>query len=178
MSDSSTEPMGLRERNKERRRSTILTCAFELFAERGYNATTIADIAAAADIAPRTVSLYFPTKQDIVLDAMTSLLQALSDALERLREFAQKSPAVGHVRGRGLMFGVDLVTDRETKEPARELAEEVFYRCLDAGLSFKISAGSVLTLSPPLTIAREDLERALTIVEDAIVSAVNSASGG
>ena len=85
MSDSSTEPMGLRERNKERRRSTILTCAFELFAERGYNATTIADIAAAADIAPRTVSLYFPTKQDIVLDAMTSLLQALSDALDNLQ---------------------------------------------------------------------------------------------
>ncbi|MCG6859366.1 MAG: aspartate aminotransferase family protein [Salaquimonas sp.] len=92
-------------------------------------------------------------------------------ALERLRAFAEKTPAVGDVRGRGVMFGVDLVTDRETKEPARQLAEEVFYRCLDEGLSFKISAGSVLTLSPPMTISREDLDRALTIVEEATVTA-------
>ncbi len=97
-------------------------------------------------------------------------------ALKRLSEFASKTPAIGHVRGRGLMFGVDLVTDRETKEPARVLAEDVFYRCLDAGLSFKISAGSVLTLSPPLTIARDDLDHALTIVEDAIEAA--SAAAG
>jgi 4-aminobutyrate aminotransferase len=92
-------------------------------------------------------------------------------ALERLRAFAEKTPAVGDVRGRGVMFGVDLVTDRETKEPARQLAEEVFYRCLDEGLSFKISAGSVLTLSPPMTISLEDLDRALTIVEEATVTA-------
>lgn len=96
-------------------------------------------------------------------------------ALERLNEFARKNPAIGNVRGRGLMFGVDLVTDRETKEPARALAEDVFYRCLDAGLSFKISAGSVLTLSPPLTIARDDLDRALAIVEDAVLAATDAA---
>ena len=42
------------------------------------------------------------------------------------------------------------------------------YRCLAGGLSFKISAGSVLTLSPPLTIARDDLDRALAIVARAV----------
>jgi len=84
MPDTDQIPMGLRERNKERRRTTILNCAYELFAERGYAATTIADIAAAADIAPRTVSLYFPTKQDIVLDGVMSLLQPLNDAIEHL----------------------------------------------------------------------------------------------
>lgn len=78
-------PQGLRERNKERRRSTILTCAYQLFAERGYQATTIADIAAAADIAPRTVSLYFPSKQDIVLDGVMGLLQPISDAIAQLQ---------------------------------------------------------------------------------------------
>jgi len=92
-------------------------------------------------------------------------------AMDRLKDFARKHPAVGDVRGRGLLFGVDLVTSRDTKEPARALAEDVFYRCLDAGLSFKISAGSVLTLSPPLTISRADLDRALTIVEEAIAAA-------
>ncbi len=89
-------------------------------------------------------------------------------ALERLREFAVRCPAVGDVRGRGLMFGVELVESREDMAPARDLAERVYYRCLDEGLSFKISAGNVLTLSPPLVIAREELDRALSIVESAI----------
>jgi AcrR family transcriptional regulator len=85
MSTPASPPQGLRERNKERRRSTILNCAYQLFAERGYQATTIADIAAAADIAPRTVSLYFPSKQDIVLDGVMGLLKPISDAIDRLK---------------------------------------------------------------------------------------------
>jgi len=72
------------------------------------------------------------------------------------------------VRGRGLMFGVEIVADKATRAPAPELAEKIYYRCLDQGLSFKISQGCVLTLSPPLTITREDLETALNIVETAI----------
>ncbi len=66
------------------------------------------------------------------------------------------------------MIGVDLVVDRDNREPATELAEKVYYCCLENGLSFKISAGSVLTLSPPLTISRSDLERALSIVAQAL----------
>jgi AcrR family transcriptional regulator len=84
MTDTSQTPQGLRERNKERRRSTIVSCAYQLFSERGYSATTIADIAAAADIAPRTVSLYFPSKQDIVLDGVMTLLTPLSNAIDRI----------------------------------------------------------------------------------------------
>lgn len=89
-------------------------------------------------------------------------------ALARLREALAGGAIVGDIRGRGLLFGVEIVTDRETRAPAKALAERIFYRCLDAGLSFKISAGSVLTLSPPLVIAREDLDRALGIVVDAV----------
>ena len=48
------------------------------------------------------------------------------------------------------------------------MAERIYYRCLEAGLSFKISAGCVLTLSPPLVIGRADLDRALEIVVAAI----------
>jgi 4-aminobutyrate aminotransferase len=65
-------------------------------------------------------------------------------------------------------MGLDLVTDRDTKTPAIDAAEQVYYRCLDEGLSFKISMGSVLTLSPPLVIGQDDLDRALDIVEGAI----------
>lgn len=91
-------------------------------------------------------------------------------AIERLREFARSSSIAGDVRGRGLMFGVEIVADKSNRTPAPELAEQIYYRCLDAGLSFKISQGCVLTLSPPMTISREELERALSIVETAIVS--------
>lgn len=91
-------------------------------------------------------------------------------AMERLRSFGESCPAVGDVRGRGLLFGVELVSDRDAWTPDNALAERVYYRCLEAGLSFKISQGNVLTLSPPMVIARADLERALGIVEQAILA--------
>ncbi|WP_299862754.1 aspartate aminotransferase family protein [uncultured Hoeflea sp.] len=91
-------------------------------------------------------------------------------AMDRLREFAPKSAHVGDVRGRGLIFGVEIVEDRDSKQEGRERAERIYYRCLEAGLSFKISAGCVLTLSPPLTISREELDRALDIVTGAIIA--------
>jgi len=91
-------------------------------------------------------------------------------ALERLQNFAENCPIIGDVRGRGLVFGVEIVTDREQKTEGFDLAERIYYRCLHAGLSFKISRGCVLTLSPPLTIGRSDLDQALTIVENAITA--------
>jgi AcrR family transcriptional regulator len=57
---------GLRERKKQRTREAIVEAAFELFDERGFDGTTIADIAEAAEIAPRTFFSYFPSKDDVV----------------------------------------------------------------------------------------------------------------
>ncbi len=89
-------------------------------------------------------------------------------AIERLRAEIGDLPIVGDIRGRGLLFGAEIVDDRATRAPGRDRAERIFHACLEAGLSFKISQGCVLTLSPPLTISREDLDRALGIVETAI----------
>lgn len=89
-------------------------------------------------------------------------------AINRLENFATGSNVVGDVRGRGLMFGVEIVSDKETKTADNALAEKIYYKCLEAGLSFKISQGCVLTLSPPLTINKEDLMHALNIVETTI----------
>jgi len=80
-----------------------------------------------------------------------------------------RSSHVGDVRGRGLLFGVEIVTDRDSMTPDNARAERIYYRCLEAGLSFKISQGNVLTLSPPLVIPRADLDRALNIVTDAVL---------
>ncbi|MGJ8628971.1 MAG: (R)-1-hydroxy-2-aminoethylphosphonate ammonia-lyase [Sulfitobacter sp.] len=89
-------------------------------------------------------------------------------AQDRLRDTLGNHPNVGDIRGRGLMFGVEIVSDKEARTPAPELAEKIYYSCLAHGLSFKISAGNVLTLSPPLTIARDELDAALSIVETAV----------
>lgn len=93
-----------------------------------------------------------------------------SCAMERLRNFGESCSAVGDVRGRGLLFGIELVADRDDFTPDNGLAERAYYRCLEAGLSFKISQGNVLTLSPPMVIAPADLDRALGIVEQAILA--------
>ncbi len=91
-----------------------------------------------------------------------------ASAMNRLHDTLAESPIVGDIRGRGLMFGVEIVSDRDARRPDHDRAEQIYYACLAAGLSFKISAGSVLTLSPPLTIPEGDLARALGIVETAI----------
>ena len=93
-------------------------------------------------------------------------------AQNRLKDALRDHPHVGDIRGRGLMFGVEIVTDRDSRTPDPDRAERIYYACLDKGLSFKISAGSVLTLSPPLVIHQTDLDKALSIVIDAIRTTV------
>ena len=93
-------------------------------------------------------------------------------AMDRLNAFASDCPIIGDVRGRGLMMGLEIVSDRKQKTADNDVAEKIYYKCLEAGLSFKISQGCVLTLSPPLTISKEDLDVALSIVETAISECV------
>jgi len=89
-------------------------------------------------------------------------------ALERLHAMKDRHPLIGDVRGRGLLMGIELVRDRASKEKASDQADDVLYHALDRGLSFKTTMGNVLTLSPPLTIAKAELDRALDIVEECI----------
>jgi AcrR family transcriptional regulator len=74
--------MGLRERKKEQTRLAIEAAAFRLFAERGFSATTISDIAAEAEIAPRTFFAYFPSKEDVVFANFDGYAASLGQRLD------------------------------------------------------------------------------------------------
>jgi 4-aminobutyrate aminotransferase len=80
----------------------------------------------------------------------------------------ERRPLIGDVRGRGLILGIELVNDRQTRSPADAAAEAVMYRALEKGLSFKTTFGNVLTLTPPLTITHDEMNRALDILDECI----------
>ncbi len=89
-------------------------------------------------------------------------------ALERLQEMKQRHALIGDVRGRGLLLGLELVSDRTAKTPAAAAAERVLYAALSRGLSFKTTMGNVLTLTPPLITTREQMGQALDILDDCL----------
>lgn len=88
--------------------------------------------------------------------------------LSKLKKMQERHPLIGDVRGLGLFLGVELVKNRITKERATNEAEAVMYAALCRGLSFKITMGNILTLTPPLIITRDQMDRALNILEASI----------
>jgi AcrR family transcriptional regulator len=100
--DVSDSKPGLRERKKQQTREKIARVALELFAERGYDETTLAEIAEAAEVAPRTIFAYFESKEDILLCGERSFLDDLKRRLDErpagtttvdaLREFLSQIP--------------------------------------------------------------------------------------
>jgi 4-aminobutyrate aminotransferase len=89
-------------------------------------------------------------------------------ALKRLGELKERSKIVGDVRGKGLMIGVELVEDKESKKPAAQKAAQVIIRSWKRGVAIVTCGASTIRIVPPLTIQREMLDTALDIVEDTI----------
>ncbi|HHG3229302.1 TPA: aspartate aminotransferase family protein [Vibrio parahaemolyticus] len=106
-------------------------------------------------------------EQDGLLDKAKADSQFMR---EKLLEMKAKYSVIGDVRGIGMLWGIELVTDHESKARAYDEAESVLYQCLNNGVSFKVSQGNVIQLSPPLIITREQLKEALAIFEEAIAN--------
>ncbi len=87
-------------------------------------------------------------------------------SLERLQRLAAELPVIAEARVLGLLMAIEL-HDLGTREAA-DIAEAVLYRCLTAGLSFKIGQGNVLVLAPPLNILEDELWWALDCIEAAL----------
>ena len=91
-------------------------------------------------------------------------------ALEKMKEMAKCHPLIADVRGLGLLLGIELAVTQPdgSRAPALREAEQVMYEALKRGLNFKVTMGNVLTLTPALTITREELDLALEILDEAI----------
>jgi 4-aminobutyrate aminotransferase len=88
--------------------------------------------------------------------------------LERLEGWKHSHPLVGDVRGRGLMIGIELVLDKETREPAQTLRNLVEGLCFERGLLILGCGETSLRLCPPLIVSEDEATVALDILEEAL----------
>ena len=82
----------------------------------------------------------------------------------------EKHPIVGDVRGRGLMIGIELVRDRQTKERATTERDALVKACFTRGLLVLGAGRNALRLSPPLVLSRAQADIAIEILDDALRS--------
>jgi 2,2-dialkylglycine decarboxylase (pyruvate) len=94
-----------------------------------------------------------------------------------LRELQERHEVIGEVRGLGLLWGLELVQDRDTREPALELGDAVTDACQSCGLSLNITRGraggttACLRIAPPLTVTDDEIDTAVEILDDALTKA-------
>lgn len=108
-------------------------------------------------------------ERDGLVDAAARHGAALS---ERLADLRDRYEAVGDVRGRGLLQGLELVTDKRSRAPADLLGQEVTAECLRRGLHMNIvqlpGMGGIFRIAPPLTVSDHELHAGLDILEDSL----------
>ncbi len=92
-------------------------------------------------------------------------------AMDALEEMKSRHPSIGDVRGKGLMIGVEFVTDRETKEPAHDLTERVVTLGYERGLLMLSCGKSVIRIAPPLSMSKSEMDEGLKIFEEALTVA-------
>jgi AcrR family transcriptional regulator len=171
-----TAQAGLRERKKARTRAAIRQHALRLFREQGYHATTIEQIAAAAEVSPSTFFRYFPTKEDVVLrdDLDTRMLEAFArqpldlapvQAIRAATKEALESFGAGEMtqiqETTELMLTVPEIRARATDEFARTMqviAEAIAKRVgrSPADLAVRTLAGAVVGVIMSVTMPWSD----------------------
>jgi 4-aminobutyrate aminotransferase len=97
--------------------------------------------------------------------------------LDALCEMQVRHPSIGDVRGRGLMIGVELVSDQATKEPAVQLRNTVVHRCFESGLLVLGCGRSTVRFMPPLMIPKPLVDQGLEIFESALTEAEQALEG-
>jgi 4-aminobutyrate aminotransferase len=106
---------------------------------------------------------------DLVQNGLMANAAAVGDYfMAKLRELQARHPVIGEVRGRGLMIGMELVTDRASKAPAKELCDKIVDRAYYNGLLLLACGKSTLRFMPPLSVTRAEVDEALAILEQTL----------
>ncbi len=96
---------------------------------------------------------------------------------DQLDNLMQRYEQIGDVRGLGLLIGVELVTDRITKQPAHGLGPLATEKCLAAGLNLNIrrkaERGAVWRIAPPLTVSHDEIDRAIAIIDRSLADSLD-----
>jgi 2,2-dialkylglycine decarboxylase (pyruvate) len=153
--------------------ATITTSAIEqLCHDRGFLFYTTH----AADPLPAAVGR--KVVEIVLRDQLADRARDLGAYLKsQLCDLQQRHPIIGDVRGRGLLLGVELVNDRQSKTPASEAGMAISQRCLELGACLNIgrrSVASVFRIAPPLTATRDQIDRAIAIFDQALSECVAS----
>ena len=133
-----------------------------------------------SDPLPATVGL--AVLETIEKEKLLERAKEMGDYLYKsLRELQSRHEEIGDVRGMGLLRGVELVKDRETREPYHELGALTTQRCLELGLSMNIrrrpERGSVWRIAPPLTVRKEEIDLAMSVFDQALREMKDKVSG-
>jgi len=133
-----------------------------------------------SDPLPSTVGL--AVLETVEKEKLLERAREMGDYLAKsLRDLQSRHEEIGDVRGLGLLRGVELVKDRETREPYHELGALTTMRCLELGLSMNIrrrpERGSVWRIAPPLTVRKEEIDLAMTIFDQALREMKDKVSG-
>ncbi len=114
----------------------------------------------------------------IIRDHLTERAKELGKYMkDQLRSLQQRHEHIGDVRGRGLLLGVELVKDRQSKTHAHELGLAVGKRCIELGASMNISrrsAANIFRIAPPLTVTRDQIDTAIAILDQSLSECIAS----
>jgi len=127
--------------------------------ERGSHASTFGGNPVSCQAALTTIELL----QEGLLENAARLGEYL---LEHLKELQKRCHLIGDVRGKGLMIGIEIVRDKETKEKAVEERNKIVQACFEKGLLILGCGENVIRLSPPLIITKREADIALSILDE------------
>ena len=91
--------------------------------------------------------------------------------IDRLRGLQARHPEIGDVRGRGLFIGMELVTDRASKVPAKKFCDATITRAFHNGMLLLSCGASTIRFAPPLVVSRAEVDEAVTMLEASLAEA-------
>ena len=156
--DVGTPEPGLRERKRQRTRATIARVALELFDRQGFDETTIPQIAEAADVSPRTVSSYFPSKEDLAFADADEAMEAFEAAL---RDRPPGETTMDALRSWIAMFARDESVREERQVQRRVIDADERLRAYEQRVLRRAQSALAESIAHDLGVPADDLEARL-----------------